>query len=165
MPERQEVLAEREDEEGERQQKSTKRSLLCSNSAGTTTSTPPVLQGHVPPELLPPGKYPLSLHLYLLFNPILESNHLHLPPPLEPPSREDSTQTAQPGQRQAQEEPSVPSQQSLPSTHKCPDLGPAAPMTHEYVPSRGVNPAPATPTACLQGNMALGIVAPSSPPM
>ena len=38
-------------------------------------------------------------------------------------------------------------------------------MTQEYIPSRGVNPIPATPPACLQGGVAPGIVAPASPPV
>ena len=37
-------------------------------------------------------------------------------------------------------------------------------MTQEYVPSRGAQQVPMTPNACLQGGMALGPVAPTSPP-
>ena len=88
------------------------------------------------------------------------------PPPPGPPPSEESPQVSQPvTQQQAQPEPSVPSQQSLPSTHRCPDvLGPAAPMTQEYVPHGGAPRPPMTPTACLQEGMARVPVAPSSPP-
>ena len=123
--------------------------------------TPPVLQGHVPPELLPPRQIPSFTAPLPHVQPNTQQQPPPPPPPLEPPPREESTQTPQPAQQQAHGEPSVPSKQSLPSTHRCPDLGPAAPMTQEYVPSRGVNPVPATPTACF----APGIVASTTSPV
>ena len=147
------------------QQRSTKYSLLCPQRLKSNHLLSPLLlsKDMYRRSCCLPGKYPLS---YAPLPPV-QPNARDQPPPrlLEPPPREESTQTAQPVQQQAQGEPSVPSQQSLPSTHRCPELGPAAPMTQEYVPSRGGNPVPATPTACLQGNMAPGIVAPTSPPV
>ena len=75
------------------------------------------------------------------------------------------SQHLSPLQFQAQPQPSVLSQQSLPSTHRGPDvLGPAAPMTQEYVPHGGAPPPPMTPNACLQEGMARVPIAPTSPP-
>ena len=47
----------------------------------------------------------------------------------------------------------------------CPDvLGPAAPMTQEYVPPGGAPRPPMTPNACLQEGVARVPIAPTSPP-
>ena len=87
------------------------------------------------------------------------------PPPGPPPSEESPQQISQPvAQQPAQPEPSVPSQQSLPSTHRCPEiLGPASPMTQEYVPRREPPPL-VTPSACLQQDVVRVPIAPTSPP-
>ena len=111
----------------------------------STPLTPPVLQGHLPAEHLPPAQIPSFVMTPL--PPVQPSTR----PPPPPPPPESPLQISQPvTQQQAQPEPSVPSQQSLPSTHRCPDVhGPAAPMTQEYVP--GVAPPPPmTPTDCLK---------------
>ena len=100
-----------------------------------------------PAEHLPPAQVPFFAVTPL---PTVQSSARPPPPPPPgpPPTEESPPQISQPvTQQQAQLEPSVPSQQSLPSTHRCPDvLGPAAPMTQEYVPHGGVPP-PMTPNA------------------
>ena len=95
----------------------------------STPLTPPVLQGHVPAEHLPPAQFPSFVMTPL--PPVQPSTRLPPPPPFGPPPSEESPpQISQPtAQQQAQPKPSVPSQQSLPSTHRCPDVhGPAAPV-------------------------------------
>ena len=100
----------------------------------STPITPPVLQGHVPAELLPPTQIPSFVMTPL--PPVQPSTTTAPPPPPPgpPPSEESPQQISQPiAQQPAQPEPSVPSQQSLPSTkNRCPEiLGPASPMTQE----------------------------------
>ena len=109
--------------------------------------TPPVVLGHVPPELLRPRRIPSFL---APSPPPAQDQQLQQPQQRKQleASRNESTQTAPPGQI----EPSAPSQQSLPSTHRCPQSAPPALMTQEYV-------TPATPVACL-----LGGAKPSSSP-
>ena len=129
----------------------------------STPLTPPVVQGHVPAELLPLARIPS----FMAPLPPVQPNTRPPPPPPGPPPSEESPQISQQvTQQQAQPEPSVPSQQSLPSTHRCPDvLGPAAPMTQEYVPHGGAQQQPMTPDACLQEGMARVLIAPTSPPV
>ena len=108
----------------------------------STPLTPPVLQGHVPAELMPPAQRPSFVMTPL--PPVQPSTTTAPPPPppWPPPSEESPQQVSQPVMQQpSQPEPSVPSQQSLPSTHRCPDVhGLAAPMTQEYVPGRAPPP-------------------------
>ena len=124
-----------------------------------------MVQGHVPADLLPPTQIPS----FIAPLPPVQPNARQQPPPpppLEPPPKEEeSPQTSQPVAQQAQPEPSVPSQQSLPSTHRCPDVGPTAPMTQEYVPPGGAQQVPMTPNACLHGGTARVPVGPTSPPV
>ena len=132
----------------------------------STPLTPPVVQGHVPAELLPPTQIPSFVMTPLPpAQPATTTAPPPPPPPGPPPSEESPQQVSQPViQQPAQQEPSVPSQQSLPSTHRCPDVhGPAAPMTQEYAPGRAPPP-PMTPSACLQQDMTRVPVAPTSPP-
>ena len=81
----------------------------------TTPLTPPVVQGHVPAELLPPAQIPSFM---APLPPVQPTTRPPPPPPPGPHPSEESPQISQPvTQQQAQPEPSVPSQQSLPSTH------------------------------------------------
>ena len=132
----------------------------------STPITPPVLQGHVPVELLPPTQLPSFVMTPLPpVQPATTTAPPPPPPPGPPPSEESPQQASQPMiQQPGQPEPSVPSQQSLPSTHRCPDVhGPVAPVTQEYVPGRAPPP-PMTPSACLQQDTTRVPIAPTSPP-
>ena len=89
----------------------------------STPITPPVVQGHVPAELLPPALIPSFVMTPL---PQIQPSTAVAPPPPPPgppPSEESPQQVSQPViQQPSQPEPSVPSQQSLPSTHRCPEV-------------------------------------------
>ena len=131
----------------------------------STPITPPVVQGHVPAELLPPTQIPSFVMTPL---PQVQQSTAIAPPPPPPgppPSEESPQQVSQPVvQQPSQPEPSVPSQQSLPSTHRCPEVqGVVSPMTQEYVPGRAQLP-PMTPAACLNQDIARVPIAPVSPP-
>ena len=131
----------------------------------STPITPPVVQGHVPAELLPPTQIPSFVMTPL---PQVQQSTAVVPPPPPPgppPSEESPQQVSQPVvQQPSQPEPSVPSQQSLPSTHRCPEVqGIVSPMTQEYVPGRAPPP-PMTPAACLNQDIARVPIAPVSPP-
>ena len=160
-----EMVQEEQEDDGEAAEVNQVQPVMSApQQPQSTPLTPPDLQGHVPVEHLPPAQIP-SFALTPL-PPIQPSTRLPPPPPPgPPPSEEPPPQISQPvTQQQAQPESSVPSQQSLPSTHRCPDvLGPAAPMTQEYVPHGGVLP-PMTPNACLQEGMTRVPIAPTSPP-
>ena len=152
-----EMLQEDQDDEGETAEVNQMQPLVPAVvQEQPLLVTPPVVQRHVPPELLPPRQIPSSIAPLPPVQPHARDQPPlppPPPPPLEPPPRDESTQTSQAVQ-QAQGEPSVPSQQLMAL-----ELGPAAPMTQGHVLSRGVNPVPATPTACLQGGVAPGVAA------
>ena len=127
----------------------------------STPIAPPVLQGQVPAELMPPAQLPSFVMTPL---PPVQPSTTEAPPP-PPPGPPPSVESPQPVMQQPQQpEPSVPSQQSLPSTHRCPDVqGVVSPMTQEYVPGRAPPP-PVTPSACLQQDIIRAPLAASSPP-
>ena len=160
-----EMVQEDQDDEAEAAEVNQVQPVLpAPQQPQSTPTTPPALQGHVPAEHLPPTQIPSFVITPL---PVVQPSTRPPPPPPPgpPPSEESPQQISQPGTQQpAQPEPSVPSQQSLPSTHRCPDvLGPAAPMTQEYVPGRAPPP-PMTPSACFQQDMARAPIAHTSPP-
>ena len=131
----------------------------------STPITPPVRQGHVPAELMPPTQIPSFVMTPL---PQVQQSTAVAPPPPPPgppPSEESPQQVSQPVvQQPSQPEPSVPSQQSLPSTRRCPEVqGVVSPMTQEYIPGRAPLP-PMTPAACLHQDIARAPIAPVSPP-
>ena len=97
----------------------------CLSSLSQHPSPPPVVQGHVPAELLPPTQIPSFVMTPL--PQVQQSTDMASPPPPPrpgpPPSEESPQQVSQPAlQQPSQPEPSVPSQQSLPSTHRCPEV-------------------------------------------
>ena len=113
-----EMVQEDQEDEDEAAEVNQVQSVLALQQPQSTPITPPVLQGHVPAELMPPTQIPS-----FIMAPLPRENRLN-------------------------KSLSVPSQQSLPSTRRCPDiLGPASPMTQEYVPGRAPPP-PMTPSAC-----------------
>ena len=131
----------------------------------STPITPPVVQGHVPAELLPPTQIPSFVMTPL---PQVQQSTAIAPPPPPPgppPSEESPQQVSQPVvQQPSQPEPSMPSQPSLPSTHRCPEAqGVVSPPTQEYVPGRAPPP-PMTPAACLNQDIARVPISPVSPP-
>ena len=114
-----EMVQEDQDEEGDTAQVNQVQPLMSAVAQEPPPPvTPPVVQGHVPPELLPPRQIPSFIAPLPPVQPNARDQPAPPPPPLEPPPREESTQTGQPVQQQAQGEPLVPSQQSLPSTHR-----------------------------------------------
>ena len=160
------VVQEDQDEDEAAEVNQVQPIIAAPQQLESTPITPPVLQGRVPAELMPPAQKPS-----FVMTPLPEvqpsTTMAPPPPPPGPPPVEESPQQAPQlvAQQSAQPEPSVPSQQSLPSTHRCPDaLGPAAPLTQEYVPGRAPPPPPTTPSACLQQDMARVPIAPVSPP-
>ena len=88
------------------------------------------------------GRFPPFLHHHLLILKITTSTTTN-----SRATRDESTQTAPP---QGQVEPSVLSQQSLPSTHRCPQPVPVppAPLTQEYVRQEQSIPQHHQPMGC-----------------
>ena len=171
------VVQEEQDEDETAEVHQVQQLIEAPQQSQSTPVTPPVVQGHVPAELLPPTQIPSFVMTPL--PQVQQSTEIAPPPPPPgpPPSEESPPQVSQPVvQQPPQPDPSVPSQQSLPSTHRCPDAqGIVSPMTQEYVPGRAPIP-PMTPAACLPQDIArvpitlisppgyLGGVQPGSPP-
>ena len=156
-------MVQEDQEEGETAEVNQVQPLIAApQQPESTPITPPVLQGQVPAELMPPAQLP-SLVMTPLPPVQPSTTEAPPPPPPGPPPSKESPQSVM--QQPQQPEPSVPAQQSLPSTHRCPDVqGIVSPMTQEYVPGRAPPP-PVTPSACLQQDMTRAPMAPTSPPM
>ena len=110
-----EMVQEDQDEDEAAEVNQVQPVMVAPQQPESTPITPPVLQGHVPAELMPPAQIPSfaddttpsssTLYSYVAPPP---------PPPGPPPSEESPQQVPQPMMQQPpQPEPSVPSQQSL----------------------------------------------------
>ena len=122
------VQEDQEEEEGAAEVNQVQPLIPAAGQEQSTPVTRPVVQGHVPAELLPPTQIPSFIAPLPLVQPHARQQ-AQPPPPAEPSLRggEEPTQAPQPPPQ-----PSVPSQQSLPSTR----------MTQEYVPSGRATHAP-----------------------
>ena len=114
------VQEDQEDEDEAAEVNQVQPAMQAPQQPQSTSITPPVLQGHVPAELLPPTQMPSFAMTPL--PPVQPATTTAPPPPPPPgpsPSEESPQQVSQPVMQQpAQPEPSVPFQQSLPSTHQ-----------------------------------------------
>ena len=158
-------VVQEDQDEGDTAEANQVQPLIAEPQQSSTPFTPPVLQGQVPAELMPPAQIPSFVMTPL---PQVQPSTERAPPPPPPgppPSEESPPQVVQPVMQQPQQpEPSVPSQQSLPSTHRCPDAqGIVSPMTQQYEPGRAP-PLPITPSACHQQDMTRAPIASVSPP-
>ena len=156
----QEDQEDQEDEEEAAEVNQAQSIVLAAGQLQSTPLTPPVAQGHIPAELPPTHIPSFSVPL-----PPVQPNARQQPPPPPPGHLQERSHRRSLSQGRSKLNQSPPfHHSSLCHPHRCPDVGPAAPMTQEYVPSGEAQQAPMTPSACLWGGMACGLVAPTSPP-